>query len=105
MRREDLNKEKYQVIIKKQNIYQNLKKSINEIDIQTHQTHLDINKFTNKLIYHYHTILSQGKDTRKEGLVWIIKAIWNLGTDVILSFMPTFLDEKCIKFIFKVIFI
>jgi len=53
------------------------------------------------LLTHYHLLLTNGKDTRKEGLVWIIKAIWNLGYNAIISFMPNYLDEKCIKFLFK----
>ena len=75
-----------------------MKENENEID----KNNEEIKKITNKLLYHYHTILSEGKDTRKEGLVWIIKAIWNLGSNVIISFLPNFLDEECIKFIFKV---
>ena len=55
----------------------------------------------NELLLHYHILLSEGKDTRKEGLVWIIQAIWNLKSNVMLSYLPKFLDEKLITFIFK----
>jgi hypothetical protein len=59
---------------------------------------LDILK--NKLLLHYHQLLNDGKDTRNEGITWIIKAIWNLGSNVIISYMPNFLDESLINFIF-----
>lgn len=38
---------------------------------------------------------------RKEGLSWIIKSIWQLGYKVIPSFLPDFLDEKAISYVFK----
>ena len=57
----------------------------------------------NELIVHYHSLLSDGLDTRYEGLSWIIKAIWNLGSNVLLSFLPKYLDEECIIHLFKVI--
>ena len=38
---------------------------------------------------------------RKDGLTWIIKAIWNLGFDVITSYLPNFLDESSINYLFE----
>jgi hypothetical protein len=62
----------------------------------------EIDQITNSLLCYYHNILQEGREIRKEGLVWVIKAIWNLGYDVIISFFPSFLDEKCLKYLFKV---
>lgn len=56
----------------------------------------------NQLMLHYHILLNDGTDTRTEGLVWIIKAIWNLGFDVIISYLPIFLDEKAIEYLFTI---
>jgi hypothetical protein len=55
----------------------------------------------NKLMLHYHQLLNEGTDTRHDGLVWIIRAIWNLGCNVIISYLPNFLDEKVIKYLFE----
>jgi len=55
----------------------------------------------NELLVHYHNLLNTGKDSRKDGLMWIVKAIWELGHDVIVSYLPTFLDDKSISFIFQ----
>lgn len=52
---------------------------------------------------YYHKLLKEGQDVRTEGLIWIIKEIYNLDTDVMLDFLPSFLDEGCIVFLFKVI--
>ena len=49
----------------------------------------------------YKESLFKGKNVKKEGLIWIIKAIRNLGENVPLSYMPEFLDSEFIKFLFK----
>lgn len=51
---------------------------------------------------YYNSILVEGIDTRKEGLSWIIRAIWNLGEDVNMRYIPNFLDEKAIDFLFLI---
>lgn len=54
----------------------------------------------NDLLLHYHKLLLEGRDTRKDGLCWIIKSIWNLKSNVIMSFLPKFLDVESISFLF-----
>ena len=61
----------------------------------------ELNKIKDKLIIHYHKLLFEAKDTRSEGLSWIIRAIWKLKQNVLMSYMPKFLDEKSIEFLFK----
>jgi len=62
----------------------------------------DIKDIKNQLLTHYHKVLLEGRDSRTEGLSWIIKAIWSLGCKVIMSYLPGFLDETAIKFLFNV---
>ena len=81
---------------------ENLKEKISEIKKEIHKVKNEANQINKRLILHYHTLLSEGKDTRSEGLVWIIKAIWNLGNNVIMSYMPDYLDTKGIDFIFSI---
>ena len=59
------------------------------------------NKIKNELLSHYNTILHEGKDIRKDGLSWIIQAIWNLKCKVLPSYLPIFLDEESISFLFN----
>ena len=59
------------------------------------------NKIKKELLLHYHNVLLEGKDTRKEGLSWIIKAIWNLKSNVLLSYLPKYLDQQSISFLFS----
>jgi hypothetical protein len=46
-------------------------------------------------------LLKDGIDARKDGLIWIIKALWLLEQDVSISCMPTFLDSESIKFLLE----
>ena len=58
------------------------------------------NFFLQKLYEHYLIILKDGKDTRNEGLSWVIREIFALDKKVMLSYLPIFLDKTCIKYIF-----
>ena len=58
------------------------------------------NSIKDELLLHYHKLLLEGKETRKDGLSWIIRAIWDLKSNVLLSYLPKFLDEKSIEFLF-----
>jgi len=59
------------------------------------------NETIKKLMRHYEALLYRGKDTRNDGLIWIIKAMWKLGKNVPMEFIPTFLDFNAIEFLFK----
>ncbi|CAG9324395.1 unnamed protein product [Blepharisma stoltei] len=53
-------------------------------------------------ISHYLSLLKEGKDTRSEGLSWIIKQLWRLNLAVSPDMFPNFLDNDaihCIIFI------
>ena len=54
----------------------------------------------NKLINRYHIKLYEGITFHNEGLPSIIKDIWKLNGQVNTNFMPTYLDSKCIQYIF-----
>ena len=83
--------EKKSVLIEKIDTCENELKRFKEIQ----------HNLKDELLVHYHRLLSEGKDTRKEGLSWIILAIWNLKSNVLLSYMPKFLDQNIILFLFE----
>lgn len=60
-----------------------------------------IHDLKNKLIDLYHTTLFEGLDFRGEGLARIILNIWNLGINVDMNFIPTYLDRDSTEFLFK----
>ena len=53
------------------------------------------------LIKLYHLSLYEGLDFRYEGLSNVIRAIWNLGVEVDLTYMPKYLDKNLINFLFE----
>ncbi len=80
------------------------KKKLNE-EIFEIEKEIDMLKKTKKLVKdqlytHYLKLLKEGKDTRNEGLSWIIKEIYLLGKKVLMSYIPNFLDQGGIDFIF-----
>ena len=73
---------------------------LNSINDNLKNLHKIRNFFIQKLYEHYLNILKDGKDTRNEGLSWVIREIFSLDKKVMLSYMPKFLDKYCIKYIF-----
>ena len=64
--------------------------------------HINKKNIIDKLYIHYLTILKNGTDTREEGLGWVICEILNLRKKVMMSFLPKYLDENCVLYLFKI---
>jgi len=82
---------------KRKSLLKELNIILNNIENLKNSKHEKINI----LYMHYLKLLKAGIDTRSEGLSWIIKEIFALNKNVLMSYLPNFLDEECIKFIFK----
>ena len=54
-----------------------------------------------QLYKHYLSLLKEGKDSRKEGLAWIIMEIFYLNKKILASNFPRYLDNDCIHYLFK----
>ena len=85
-----------------------LKEELNKINEPLEQINKELNELRkkektviNKLMIHYETLLYKGEEVRNEGLIWIIKAMWTLGQNVPMSFIPPFLDFQSIEFLFQ----
>ena len=91
-------KNKLPPLIKSKN---EIMKEIKEINEKIEKIREKKNLKSDELYSHYLSILKEGTDTRSEGLSWIIKEIYILGKEIMISFLPDFLDELCIVFIFK----
>ena len=79
-------------------IYKNKKKNL-KIDGKEIKNKINENK--KKLIILYHLSLYEGLDFRYEGLSNVIRAIWNMGVDVDVKYMPSYLDKLLIDFLFN----
>ena len=79
----------------------NLENDLNKIDKELDETRKEEKELINKLMLFYKELLFKGNQTKKDGIVWIIKSIWYLGENVPLSFMPEFLDLESIEYLFQ----
>ncbi len=79
------------------------KEKIAKLNEKIKENSVILKDITDELLGHYKFILKQGKDVRNEGLVWVMKAIWELGENLHPSYFPSFLDEQSIKYLFEVI--
>ena len=79
-----------------------LKKEQDENNLKKVAIKKEYKKIKNELLEHYHRILLEGIDTRKNGLSWVIESIWDLGEEVNLNYMPNFLDIQSINYLFNI---
>ena len=96
---------------KKQKLYDNLKKAQelllklqekkNGIIDTTKELKSRIKENKINLIKLYHLSLYEGLDFRYEGLSSVIRAIWSLGVEVDIKYMPRYLDKLLISFLFE----
>ncbi len=93
-------KEKEELLTPKLDEKRKLDEEINQKSVQIDNLKHTKSILIDKLYYHYLKLLKEGKDTRNEGLSWIIKEIYLLGRTVIMSYLPNYLDKNAIDFIF-----
>ena len=98
---DDKKMEKYRQVKQIKEDLKQIDMDINEINKKLLDLKSQENESINKLMRHYEALLYRGKDTRNDGLIWIIKAMWKLGKNVPMQFIPTFLDFNAIEFLFK----
>ena len=79
----------------------NLENDLNKINKESDNLRKEEREIINKLMVFYKELLFKGKETKKDGLVWIIKSIWYLGENVPISFMPDYLDLESLEYLFQ----
>ena len=99
--RDEFKHEKIAKIINYKNDIKNIETEIKTLNKELIELREKDNNIVQKLMKHFQALLYSGRDTRNEGLIWIIKSMWNLGKNVPMQFIPTFLDFKSIEFLFK----
>ena len=90
----ELKEENKQIIF---NLKEKLNLLKNEIEIIRKKIYDKRHELNEKYLYD----LYEGLSFKGEGLISIIKSIWNLGMDVDITFMPSYLDKQSIEFLFK----
>ena len=59
-----------------------------------------IYKLKQKLLNIYYLNMYEGLNYHNDGLASIIRSIWNLGENVDINYMPSYLDDKSVDFLF-----
>ena len=88
-------------LIKLKEENEKISKEVKEIRNELIELKIKENDYEQKLMSHYEGLLYQGRDTRNDGLIWIIKSMWKLGKNVPMQYIPSFLDFRAIEFLFK----
>ena len=78
---------------------EHLNSKLNEIDKSVKELKLKSDTLKCSLSNHYFSLLSEGKDTKNQGLQWIVISLWKLGESVTMEHFPTYLDPDSIHFI------
>jgi len=99
--REDRKKFLQEDILIKESLKKKLESDLISKRIICNQEKKELYKIRKELINSYHLKLYEGLDFHGESLVGIIKDIWNLGVNVNINFMPSYLDGQAIDFLFK----
>jgi len=87
--------------IKKEGELIQLEKKQIELNNKCQEKKCVVYKARNQLLNIYHLELYEGLNFRADGLSSLIKSIWNLGVNVDINYMPTYLDNKSIDFLFE----
>lgn len=71
----------------------------NKLRLNCKKIKKNIYELRKELVNMYHLKLYEGLDFHNDGLSTIIRNIWNLGVNVDINFMPTYLDQFCIDYL------
>ena len=98
--REDKIKILRENITNKEEQIKELEEKQNNLIAQCKEKKNGIYKLRQQLLNIYHINLYEGLNFRSEGLCSLIRAIWNLGVNVDINYMPSYLDNDCINYLF-----
>ena len=105
MREDKLNREKEKRIEQNMEMISYDKEIIHKKLMNIHEelkiVHNKRKLLIDKLYKHYLHLLKDGKDSRKDGLAWIIIEIFYLNKKVLTPNFPKYLDIDCIHYLFK----
>jgi hypothetical protein len=79
-----------------------ISRELSSCDQETSSARHEMKVAKNELVFHYSSLLKEGKDTRNEGLSWILKALKNLGKEIRKEMMPNDMDDKSIDVVMRI---
>jgi hypothetical protein len=99
-KREERLKYLKQSIANKQEELKSLEEKQNDLIGQCKEKKNGIYKLRQQLLNIYHINLYEGLNFRTDGLCTLIRSIWNLGVNVDINYMPSYLDNNSIDYLF-----
>ncbi|OMJ85613.1 hypothetical protein SteCoe_13027 [Stentor coeruleus] len=93
---EDKEQEKIQVTEEVENDIKKINDDLEKLDAQCKKLKKKIELVRVAQTKHFFELLKEGKDTKNEGLQWIVIMLWKLGETVSYADFPEFLDEDAI---------
>ena len=99
-REERLKTIKQDMLIKQEQL-KTLEEKQNELIKQCKEKKTGIYKLRHQLLNIYHLNLYEGLNFRTDGLATLIRSIWNLGVNVDVNYMPPYLDNSSIDYLFE----
>ena len=72
---------------------------VKELDYKISSLKQEWKKVKQEQLEYYNKLLQDGIETRRDGFIWIIKAIWYLGFEVNPTKYPRYLDNEGIKYL------
>lgn len=79
-----------------------VQKKLGEATLHKRKIKKGLESIKKNLIGLYKNILKDGMDTRKDGLRWVIKAIWAMDEPIPISTFPNFLDGDSIYYLLQI---
>ena len=76
-------------------------KKAKEVDTLVKKTKEELNAIRSAQISHYYAVLKEGKDTRSEGLLWVVKRLWGEEQKTPLERFPAFLEDTTITIVIE----
>lgn len=90
-------KKEYQ--IKKNQILNDIKETeqqIKPLEEDCERIRRELEEVKAAIIKHFQNLLMDGRDTRSQGLMWIVKKLWDFGVKVTPDMFPPFLDDEAV---------
>lgn len=103
--REEINHRESRYVIITEGITAEITKNTRAIDGLDEECALfrkEIKLIKNAQMKHFKKVLLEGKDTRNEGLQWVVKKLWKLDENVNKSDFPSYLDEISVDVIMQI---
>ncbi|OMJ68511.1 hypothetical protein SteCoe_34020 [Stentor coeruleus] len=103
--REEINQRESRYVIISEGITAEITKNtriIDSFDQECAVLRKEIKLIKNAQIKHFRNLLLEGKDTRNEGLQWLVKKLWKLDENINKTDFSSFLEEKSIDVIMQI---